>query len=255
MALAAIAGLTIVVALAGFLRRVRHDPPEGAVPQSDRAALPRPTRRQLVAAVGVALVLAGIACAAPFLGVRVPWAERPAVTERSADPTGTAVRERPDPVPPPHTDLAEAGIAAGALGVLALAGLGIVTVRSSRRRTDAAADPSHHDAHEVVRRVIERGLDQVRQPDQDPRQAIIACYTQMEYAVAQAARTVFSASDTAYEVLAKAVDVGAVQPQIASELVDLFAEARYSEHPMTDLDRATAAALLAGILDDLESRT
>jgi hypothetical protein len=61
--------------------------------------------------------------------------------------------------------------------------------------------------------------------------------------------------DTASEVLARAVDHHALQPDSATQLVDLFDEARFSPHVMNEGHREIAVQVLQRVLAELEART
>jgi len=85
---------------------------------------------------------------------------------------------------------------------------------------------------------------------QDPRAAIISCYAAMERSLA-AAGSVPVAADTPAEVLARAASRGLVRSAAAGTLTSLFREARYSDHPLREADRASATAALTRLRDDV----
>ncbi|HXL62983.1 MAG TPA: DUF4129 domain-containing protein, partial [Mycobacterium sp.] len=85
-----------------------------------------------------------------------------------------------------------------------------------------------------------------------PREAIIACYAVMEDALAHSG-AVPQDSDTPSEVLARAVDHDAIHAGTATELVDLFAEARFSPHVMNEGHREVAVRALQLVLAELKS--
>jgi hypothetical protein len=60
-------------------------------------------------------------------------------------------------------------------------------------------------------------------------------------------------SDTPSEVLARAVEHHALGADTATELVDLFEEARFSPHVMTEQHRETAVRVLRLVLTELRS--
>jgi hypothetical protein len=59
--------------------------------------------------------------------------------------------------------------------------------------------------------------------------------------------------DTPTEVLARAVARHALQPDSATELVDLFEEARFSPHVMTEAHRDAAVQVLERVVAELAS--
>ena len=103
-------------------------------------------------------------------------------------------------------------------------------------------------------RAAELGLAEVSEPGRDPRAAIIACYAAMERGLAEAPDAAPLASDTPSEVLARAVDHGALHSKAGAELVALFTEARFSPHRMTEKHRESAVEWLRVVVGDLRSR-
>jgi hypothetical protein len=99
----------------------------------------------------------------------------------------------------------------------------------------------------------ERGLAEVGDLSREPREAIIACYAAMEHALANAPGAAPLESDTPSEVLARAVEHEAIHAGSATELVALFAEARFSTHVMNEGHRETAERALRLVLDELRS--
>ncbi len=87
-----------------------------------------------------------------------------------------------------------------------------------------------------------------------PREAIIACYLAMEQALVAAPGAAPQDSDTPSEVLARAVANRAVQADTAAPLVQVFAEARFSTHAMTEHHRTVAERALRAVLDELRAR-
>ncbi|WP_433228297.1 DUF4129 domain-containing protein [Actinomadura formosensis] len=80
----------------------------------------------------------------------------------------------------------------------------------------------------------------------DPRAAVVACYTVMESVLAEAGAAPRS-SDTPGEVLARASGAGLAGLDAAATLTQLFREARYSVHPVTERHRAEALAALESL--------
>jgi hypothetical protein len=91
--------------------------------------------------------------------------------------------------------------------------------------------------------------------DPDPRTAIIGCYAAMERSLAGAGLPPRLA-DTPAEVLSRATESGLVRSTwAAATLTGLFRQARYSSHPMTEADRASAIGALARVQADLDDGT
>lgn len=136
------------------------------------------------------------------------------------------------------------------------------TIVSKRRsRSPAPASPAEGDAEsgvparpsESLARAAERGLAEMTDPSREPREAIIACYAAMERELANVPGAVPQEFDTPTEVLARAVEHHALQADNAVELVNLFEEARFSPHVMSEGHRETAVNVLGLVLAELRS--
>jgi hypothetical protein len=114
----------------------------------------------------------------------------------------------------------------------------------------AASAPS-----ESLARAAEVGLAEVGDMNVNPRTAIIACYAAMERELANVPGAIPQDFDTASEVLERAVERNALRPDSATELVDLFDEARFSPHVMTEAHRQAAVGVLRRVLHELGSLT
>jgi hypothetical protein len=102
-------------------------------------------------------------------------------------------------------------------------------------------------------RAAESGLAEIEDPDHEPRQAIIACYAAMEHELRHHPGAVPQDFDTPTEVLARAVQHHALHADNAAELVNLFEEARFSPHVMTETHRSRAVDVLQLVLADMRS--
>ena len=100
-------------------------------------------------------------------------------------------------------------------------------------------------------RAAESGLAEVEDPDREPRQAIIACYAAMEFELRRHPGAIPQDFDTPSEVLARAVEHHTLQADNATELVNLFEEARFSPHVMTETHRGRAMDVLGLVLADM----
>ncbi|WP_156656039.1 DUF4129 domain-containing protein, partial [Mycobacterium sp. 852002-51971_SCH5477799-a] len=138
------------------------------------------------------------------------------------------------------------------------------TIASARRRWRPAAQaiadepaeaPAPPARSESLARAAERGLAEMTDLSREPRAAIIACYAAMERELAQVPGAVPQEFDTPTEVLARAVEHHALHADNAVELVNLFAEARFSPHVMNEGHRDTAVRVLRLVLDELGSRS
>lgn len=139
------------------------------------------------------------------------------------------------------------------------------TVVMSRRRWRArpavvladepVESPAPPTQSESLVRAAERGLAEMADPAREPREAIIACYAAMERELANVPGAVPQDFDTPTEVLARAVEHHALHVDNAVQLVNLFAEARFSPHVMNESHRDMAVSVLRLVLDELGSRS
>lgn len=133
------------------------------------------------------------------------------------------------------------GVAAGAL-------LAIAIYARVRHRGGNGADP----ARRGLARRLAAATDALHQTA-DPRQAIIACYAELERGFA-AAGSAPRGADTPAEVLARAASAGLVRSRSAADLTGLFRRARYGQEPMTTADSATAEHALDAMCAELDSQ-
>ncbi|MEU4315286.1 DUF4129 domain-containing protein [Nocardia sp. NPDC024068] len=255
--------VSIVVLLAGVIASQHRLPL--AMPDLEEAAQTwRLGRLGLVALfiLAVSGVLATIFFAIYFIGFQrtVEEVPPPPASGQPADPR-TAVPPGTDEDQPvlTGTGMILATAAAGTLVAVAVTGLAVVTVNTTRRERAAEPDDDEAAAGERLARetdslvkAAEMGLAAMNAPGQDPRTAIIACYVAMERGLIKASGVAPRASDTPMEVLARAFEHGALRDTSARELVALFEEARFSPHSMMAWQRMRAEQLLRVVLADLQ---
>jgi hypothetical protein len=115
-------------------------------------------------------------------------------------------------------------------------------------------DESHEDAETVLRRRVAEELRLLSldlEAEVEPREAVIACYVRMEAALAGAGAG-RAPSETPLELVARVLDSFDVPPADVRRLTDLFTEARFSRHPVTDEMRAAARRSLSAVAGALE---
>ena len=145
------------------------------------------------------------------------------------------------------------------LMVLIVVGTAIASRRQQRRANpyalsaDFADGPAPPAATESLARAAELGLAEIGDLTREPREAIIACYAAMERELMHVPGAVPQDFDTPTEVLARAVEHHALRADSATQLVELFEEARFSPHVMNEGHRDVAVRVLRRVLTDLRS--
>ncbi|MCW2651525.1 MAG: hypothetical protein JWR32_2501 [Mycobacterium sp.] len=262
-AVVAVLGVSVVIvaiALVAWLRSPRTGAPAAHdLPRGPGANGERPKWRFLLICLGAFLVWLLIVMLLLRLmgprGTREPSASGPNAAPRV---NGTA---RP-PSPPAHTGhdvflylAATSGIMLLMLAIAAVVAIGRRAHPFTPQRTpfDDSGPAPAATGPESLALAAERGLAEIEDVSREPREAIIACYAAMERALADAPGVVPLASDTPSEVLARAVEHRAIHSGSATELVDLFAEARFSVHVMNEGHREAAVHTLQLVLAELRS--
>jgi uncharacterized membrane protein YhaH (DUF805 family) len=261
---AAMVGVTVLILAVAIIVRLR-DPRRrapNASPLSDRLfdGRGRPTWQVLLigAAVLVAWLLA-VLLLSHFVVLHVSG--RPPGAPPSTAPTPATNGSRP-PQPPgvgADRDVLRYLIAATvAMFVLIVVG----AVAGTRRRrvpeppfvaAEISRPPTAPSTSESLVRAAEVGLAEIGDRSREPRAAIIACYAAMERELSRVPGAVPQDFDTPTEVLARAVESHALRGDSAAELVNLFEEARFSPHVMSEAHRESALSVLQLVLADLRS--
>lgn len=192
-----------------------------------------------------------------------PGADRPVPAQSPpADRPGSPAPDTAPPEPPDPTGASDGTLRYLAVVTVVLMVILVVGFIVQVSHRQPAGLPTDSDAYEpaparrgpeTLARAAELGLVEIGDASRDPRAAIIACYAAMERGLAHAPGAMPLASDTPSEVLARAVDHHAVSGAGATELVELFTEARFSPHVMTEAHRDSAVAALRQVLADLRS--
>ncbi|WP_102145081.1 DUF4129 domain-containing protein [Mycobacterium hubeiense] len=260
-----IVSLSIVVFAALTSRRTAPRPAAvHEAPASLRRELGRPGWRILLIGLGALLAWLLLVMVLSRFNVPLPMddpeAARPASPTTPRDAPATAPEEMPEP-PPEQSGDAFIYLAVATVVMVLLIAVGAVL--DARRKWLARphntpvdnrfrAEPAK-PASESLARAAELGLAEIGDLSREPREAIIACYAAMERALANAPGAVPQDSDTPSEVLARAVEHHALHADSATELVDLFAEARFSPHVMNEGHRDVAVRVLERVLTELRS--
>jgi hypothetical protein len=143
---------------------------------------------------------------------------------------------------------------------LVLAGSALATRWAARRGPDPAGEEDLDDAQQDEVDLLVAAVDAADErlhSHADPRAAVLAAYAamagQLSGGLARRGRAA-RRSDTATELLDRAVTAGLVDGAPARTLTELFHEARFSEHPMGEDARRSALDCLARVRGELAAR-
>ncbi|MGB8795818.1 MAG: DUF4129 domain-containing protein [Mycobacterium sp.] len=252
-----IVGVAIIVRLRDPRRAA---PSAGGLPERFSDGRGRPTWRVLVigAAVLVAWLLA-VWLLSHFVALNI-GGQPPAAPPSTAPAPGTNASRPPQPpdVGADRDVLHYLIAATAALIVLIVVG----AVFAARRRrveepptvgAEMPRPPTAPSTSESLVRAAEVGLAEIGDRSREPRAAIIACYAAMERELSRVPGAVPQDFDTPTEVLARAVENHVLHVDNAAELVNLFEEARFSPHVMSEAHRESALGVLQLVLADLRS--
>lgn len=258
----AVIGIAIIARMRdGRARRL----PSGNEPEA-ASRRGRPTWRLSLLALAViigwlAMVTVLTRLAAPEPGGQSADAGTVAVSAPDAPARGSAAFREPQRPPPDSGTNVVTYLIPPMLVLLALVVAGTVVVGRRQRRgegfnvsTDDASGPSSVPAAaESLARAAELGLVEIGDLSREPREAIIACYAAMERELTRVPGAAPQDFDTPTEVLARAVARHALNADSATQLVELFEEARFSPHVMTEQHRDVAVRVLRLVLGELRS--
>ena len=265
-----VALLSISVAIIGFaiIARLRNHearrPGAGSLPRS-RGAMGRPTWRFSLIALALAIGWLLLVMLLMRLGVGAPGDQSPSGSPTIADPGSAPTTTNPVPRQPHSPDDPGPNVVGYLvppmliLMALIVVGTAVASRRQRSAATSWAADgevpevPAQAGAAESLARAAEVGLAEIGDLTREPREAIIACYAAMEGELTHVPGAVPLDCDTPSEVLARAVDHHALHADSATQLVELFEEARFSPHVMNEGHRDVAVAALRLVLADLRS--
>jgi hypothetical protein len=258
--------LCAAVAIIGFAIVVRlRSPrptraPAGAIPRGSGAGV-RPSWR--LALIALAAIIAWLLLVMLVGSLFDPGPAEP-VTPPPPDVSDAPATGAEAPPPAVEEDAADTDVVDYLIPpMLILMALIVVgTALASRRQgrvsapaVEPAGGPAPAPAAATsLARAAEIGLAEIGDLRREPREAIIACYAAMERELRRVPGAVPQDCDTPTEVLARAVDSGALRADSAIELVELFEEARFSPHVMTEEHRDAAVQVLNQVLAELPER-
>lgn len=260
---AALLSVSLIIVAVALITRLRdpRKPAASADPLSERFSGGRGRPGWKVLAIGAGVLVAWLLAVWLLSRFIVPHrvGEIPS-TPASGTPTPANNAARP-PVPP---ETGEGGdvlryLIAGTVALLVLIVVGSVLTARRRRSSQPGAvaaepfvPPVPAATSDPLVRAAEIGLAEVGDLSQEPREAIIACYAAMERELRRVPGAVPQDFDTPTEVLARAVESRALRADDATQLVNLFEEARFSPHVMNEGHRESALHVLNLVLVELQ---
>jgi hypothetical protein len=225
----AIAALVGILVLA-YVVIVPHRGMRGGAADPERD----PTVPRRAAALAAVIVLAIVAAAVAMALVTGGDAPPPAVSAEGADGAEPWL-EATRPADPPS----RIGVAAGIAG---MAILGTVLLVRARRRQPP---PPSERPPAGVAHLVDLSIDDLLL-ERDPRRAIVAAYARMERLLERAGAP-RPAHETPYEYLRRVLAAAAAPSAAVWQLTQLFQEARFSRHAITEADRDEALDALIRI--------
>jgi hypothetical protein len=250
----------IVIAIVTQSRKRPVSAGAGEPPREMAGERPRLTWRMILIAVAVVvawlLLVALLSRMNAQLGIEQP------PPDASTPPSGTPQPPAQPPAAPGPSSNAFSLLAGSMVLLMMVVFVGAAIVGRRRRRAVTAPASSVGEyrptttepGSDSLARAAEVGLAEAGDLSREPREAIIACYAAMERELENSPEVVPRESDTPSEVLARAVEHHALRADTATELVELFEEARFSPHVMTEEHREVAVRVLSLVLDELRSR-
>ncbi len=260
--------LSIAVAIIAFavftrMRDRRPSPAAGALPRGPGSG-GRPSWRFTLIALGAVIAWLVLMVVLTRLGEVMPGDEPVSgggPQEPVPDPATGVETVPPDTGPDAESDAAPNVIdylIPPMLVLMVVVVMGTAVASRRRRRTvepyvpeERVEVPSAPRAADSLARAAEVGLAEIGDLSREPREAIIACYAAMERELTRVPGAMPQDCDTPTEVRARAVDSHALRADSATELVELFEEARFSPHVMSEAHRDAAVEILRQVLSEL----
>jgi Domain of unknown function (DUF4129) len=260
--IAALLSVSLVIVAAALISRLRDPrrPAASASPLPSRFSRGgRPAWRVLVIGAGVLVAwLLAVWLLSRFTVLRRPGQVPSAAESAPHTPANNATRPPSPPQVGGDGDVLRYLIV-GTVALIVLIVLGSVLTARRRRISQPGAvaapppGPSGPTAtSDPLVRAAELGLAEVGDLSQEPREAIIACYAAMERELTRVPGAAPQDFDTPTEVLARAVESHALRADDATQLVNLFEEARFSPHVMNEGHRESALHVLHLVLAELQ---
>lgn len=262
IAVIAMLAVSMAIIVIAVVTQSRTGPaaPAAGEPAREMVGERRPLTWRMVL-IAVAVMIAWLLLVALLSRLNADMGLEAPPPDGGTSPSGTPQPPAASPADPQPSSTVFS-LLAGSTVVLMMLVLVAAAIAGRRQRRRAGPDAPSDDDHpttataatpDPLARAAEVGLAEARDLSREPREAIIACYAAMERELENSPDVVPRESDTPTEVLARAVEHRALGADSATELVDLFEEARFSRHVMTEEHREAAVRVLRIVLAELRS--
>lgn len=198
----------------------------------------------------LALVLIALALWATFASFRQDQAtseDGSPLDIPSPSPNAEATAGAEESEPPRYSE--PFGIVVGSLFVLALGSATVALLLLFRKMDD---DDGTRTLEAKLIEELDAGLDDLRDID-DPRAAVIACYSRMEKVV-HLAGVEPAPSDTPFQLLARILEKAEVSVGSARRLTELFEEAKFSIRTIDEPMRQEALVALIAVREEIATK-
>lgn len=219
--------------------------------------------RWRVLLIGLAVIVAWLVITTLLVQYLTPHDINTSVPDPGPDapPSGHPTGPPPQRHPPKNSGDMFGVLFGATIPLLLVLVAGTVIMAGRRWRAAAPVLAAHDDFEspapaqpaESLVRAAEVGLAEIGDLGREPREAIIACYAAMERELAHVPGAAPQDFDTPTEVLVRAVEHHALHADNAEQLVNLFEEARFSPHVMSEEHREVAISVLQLVLAELRS--
>jgi Domain of unknown function (DUF4129) len=206
-------------------------------------------------ALGLLVLLWGASTGDPLLvapdsldGRGVPTAEVPVATTETTAPFEPVPTEVEGDLEPRSVDLDWAVVVGLALVMLVV---GLV-VRFLLAHRDDREPPVEVDELDTLVEATADPAGSAALAGGDPRNAVVACWVALEDGVARAGLE-RSPAETSVDLARRVLGTWQVEESAVTELSELYREARFSRHPVTEQQRTRATSALARINTDLRA--
>ena len=201
----------------------------------------------LAAAFGNPSIEALPAQSIPTTGAPTPERAPDQTTEASASSSTTEASA----TAPSRAPAAALLVVAGLVILAGVAALASILHRGRSTVTYAAAAPPE-EVRRLMWRAVDHGLHALAETDTDARRAVIACWTRLEAAAAEAG-TRRGPGDTSTDLVLRLLSAHDVSGDVLASFAEIYRVARFATHAVDAAMRGRAQAALRQLRDELST--